>query len=305
MSINNQAITSYVDFLRKENNLDIHSFMMIKDDQTIWEEYYRPYEKETPHVMYSVSKSFTSTAIGLAVDKGMLSVEDSVYSFFPEYKDLCDSEYKRALKVKHLLSMSTGFTSDESKIFSEYDFVRTILSNPIEHEPGTVFNYFTAGTYMLAAIFKKVMGVNVHDYLKQGLFKSMDINDTQWLSCPKEITYGGFGLYIKTSDMIKLGCLYLNKGVYKGERLLSESWVDEATRKQVDNDGPDKQIDWTQGYGYQFWRCCFDAFRADGMNGQYIIVKPDMNLVAAITSNIQDMQIPLTGFAEMIKNLEA
>ncbi len=293
-------ITRFIDYMKKDNNLDIHSVMIIKDEKTIFEEYFRPDEKDTPHVMWSVSKSFTSTAIGIAVDMGKISVEDDVFSFFPEYSALCDSDNKRALKVKHLLTMSTGHTIPEELMMEDYNWVKAFLSMPIEHKPGTVFNYYTFATYMLSAIFNRVMGENVHDFLIKGPFAKMGIGETSWGTCPKGITLGGYGLFIKTSDMIKLGQLYLNKGVWQGERIVSEKWINDATSKQIDNASPGASVDWCQGYGYQFWRCAFDAFRADGMNGQYIIVKPEMNLVCAITSHIQDMQIPLTGFAQMI-----
>lgn len=275
--------------------LELHSFMLLRHGQVVSEGWWQPYSSERPHMLFSLSKSFTSTAIGFAVEEGLLSVEDNVISFFPEDAPEKTSKNLSDMKVKHLLSMSTGHAEDASRrTFESKDgnWVRGFLQIEVDYEPGTHFVYNTAATYILSAIIQKLTGITLLDYLKPRLFDPLGIENPTWESCPRGINTGGFGLSIKTEDVAKFGQLYLQKGIWNDKQIISSSWIEEATTSHVSN-GDNPLSDWNQGYGYQFWRCRNNAYRGDGAFGQYCIVIPEQDAVIAITSGLGNMQAVL------------
>jgi CubicO group peptidase (beta-lactamase class C family) len=266
------------------------------------EGWWYPYRPETAHMLFSLSKSFTSTAVGFAVAEGRLSVEDTVLSFFPNDAPKRISENLAAMRVRHLLSMSTGHDQDATERTlrrRDRHATRAFLSLPVEHAPGTHFVYNSAASYMLSAIVQSLTGQTVLDYLTPRLFEPLGIQGATWESYTNQdgvaVNFGGWGLNVKTEDIARLGQLYLNKGVWNGTRLLPEAWVEAATSKQVSNASPNHSgpVDWEQGYGYQFWRCRHNIYRGDGAFGQYCIVMPDQDAVLAITSGVSDMQAVL------------
>jgi len=250
------------------------------------------------HMLYSLSKSFTSTAIGLAVTEGRLKVEDPVISFFPDDLPASISENLAALRVKHLLTMSVGHAKDSTPIITQTDnWVKTFLALPIENPPGSTFLYNSGATYMLSAIVQKLTGQKVHDYLGPRLFRPLAIEGTTWETCPRGINTGGWGLAIQTEGLAKFGQLYLQKGAWNGEQILPAAWVEEATTFKIQQPAdPGKDIaevkktsEWHQGYCYQFWRTRHDAYRADGAFGQYTIVMPGQDAVICITGESGSM----------------
>jgi CubicO group peptidase (beta-lactamase class C family) len=287
--ISSTAIYDFVDDINK-NISELHSFMLLRNGKVIAEGWWNPHGPQIPHMLFSLSKSFTSTAIGMAVHEGLLSDDDNVLSFFPDEAPDEPDDNLKAMKVRHLLSMSTGHEKDPTGIVRDSkDWVRTFLSVPPERWPGTFFCYNTAATYMLSAILQKITGVKLIDYLRPRLFKPLNITGAKWESCPKGINTGGFGLSIKTEDIAKFGQLYMNYGVWNGQRLIAEEWINEATSSHISN-GDNPESDWAQGYGYQFWRCRHNAYRGDGAFGQYCVVMPDHDAVLAITAGLSDMQ---------------
>lgn len=290
--VSSQAVGAFLDALER-SELEIHSLMLLRRGVVIAEGWWAPHGPAIPHMLYSLSKSFTSTAVGFAVAEGRLSVDDFVLSFFPDEAPADPSPHLKAMRVRHLLSMSAGHDQDPSMtVFANLNWVKAFLAQPVEHEPGTHFCYNTAATYMLSAILQKLTGEQLIQYLGLRLFEPLGIKGAAWESCPMGINTGGFGLSIKTEDIARFGQLYLNKGLWNGERLLAEEWVEQASSKQIPN-GDDPNSDWAQGYGYQFWRCRHNAFRGDGAFGQYCIVMPDQDAVLAITSAVDDMQVVL------------
>lgn len=299
LSVSTEGIQQAIKEIRETNGLELHSFLLLRKGTMLWEEYFCGVQKEHRHVLHSVSKSFTSTAIGLAQDEGLLSLDDKLYDFFPEHKGLCDSDYKRELTLRHLLMMSSGFQNNERELvfcLLEGNLKAAALSQPIIHKPGTVFNYYTAGTFLLSAAFSKVCPEGIHSYLRRKLFDPMGFGSSQWNVDNDCIPLGGTGLFLTAYDMTRLGQLYLQKGVWKGRQLLSKSYVEEAGAKQINNQH-DGGADWTSGYGYHFWHNSFGGYRADGMNGQYIIIVPEKELVIVMTSNLDNMEIPLRAVA--------
>jgi CubicO group peptidase (beta-lactamase class C family) len=288
------ASSAILDFIKaaEAGTPDLHSFMLLRHGAVAAEGWWAPYAPELPHMLFSLSKSYTSTAVGFAVAEGLLSVDDPVIKFFPE--DLPKRVGKRLeqMQVRHLLSMCTGHGTDTTGSLVEAaddNWARAFLARPIKYRPGTHFLYNTGATYMLSAIVTKLTGQTLLEYLQPRLFAPLGIEGATWESCPRGINTGGFGLNVRTEDIARLGQLYLQKGMWQGQQLLTEAWVAEAGSKQIDN-GTDPNSDWAQGYGYQFWRCRHNAYRGDGAFGQYCIVMPDQDAVVAITSGVQNMQ---------------
>ncbi len=271
----------------------MHSFMLVRHGQVIAEGWWKPESAEKPHVLWSLSKSFTSTAVGIAVAEGKFSIDDPVLKFFPEDAPAAPSDKLKAMRVRDLLTMSTGH-QDETKVreITNQTWVRTFLNHPVPHKPGAHFQYNTPATFMLSAIIQKTTGQTTVEYLKPRLFDPLGIENPQWDANPEGISLGGYGLHVRTEDIAKFGQLYLQKGQWNGKQLLSREWIELATSKQVSN-GSDPVKDWDQGYGFQFWRCRHNAFRGDGKDGQFCIVLPDQDAVIAITALTGDMQSEL------------
>ena len=196
------------------------------------------------------------------------------------------------MRVRHLLSMSTGHHDDTlPKFFQENDtnWARVFLQQPVEHTPGTYFVYNTGATYMLSAIVQHLTGMTLLEYLRPRLFEPLGIERAAWESCPRGINTGGWGLSITTADIARFGQLYLQQGEWQGQQIVPAAWVAEASQSHVSN-GSKPESDWEQGYGYQFWRCRHNAYRGDGAFGQYCVILPDQDAVLAITSGLQEMQ---------------
>jgi CubicO group peptidase (beta-lactamase class C family) len=288
------AILAFVD--AAERSIDsLHSLVLVRHGHILAQGWWAPYEQERPHLLFSLSKSFTSTAIGLAVAEGRLSVEDRVLSFFPEAAPAHISEHLAAMRVRDLLSMVSGHASNTTGPMQQQpdgDWVRGFLALPVEYTPGTHFVYNSGATYMLSAIVQRLTAMTVLEYLRPRLLAPLGIEQATWQSCPRGINVGGWGLSIATGDIARFGQLYLQKGIWHGRRILTEDWVEAATMRQVANDN-EPQIDWRQGYGYQFWRCRHGAYRGDGAFGQFCVVMPEQEAVLAITSGVGNMQAVL------------
>jgi CubicO group peptidase (beta-lactamase class C family) len=269
----------------------MHSLMIVRHGRVIAEGWWAPYAAEHNHVFFSLSKSFTSTAVGLAVAEGKLSINDVVMGFFPDEAPAEPSANLKAMRVRDLLTMATGH-QDEPSAAADTICAKSFLVQPVPHLPGTHFKYNTAATFMQSAIVQKVTGETVFDYLRPRLFEPLGIEHPVWDTNFQGISLGGYGMRARTEDIAKFGQLYLQKGVWNGRRLIPAEWIELATSKQVSN-GSDPNSDWNQGYGFQFWRCRHNAFRGDGAFGQYCIVMPDQDMLVAITSGVGNMQAVL------------
>ena len=271
--------------------------MMLRHGNVIAEGWWQPYAPDLVHTMYSMSKSFTSTAVGFAVSEGLLSVQDKVISFFPDDLPPSVSENLASLRVQDLLTMSAGSGKEPTQMMVKTDnWVRTFLAHDITHRPGTEFMYNSAATYMCSAIVQKVTGKTILDYLSPRLFEPLGMSGMRWETCPAGINTGGWGLSIQTEGLAKFGQLLLQKGKWNSKQLIPAEWIEEATRLHILQPGGDKsdrpksQNDWLQGYGYQFWRCQHGAFRGDGAFGQFTIVMPEQDAVVVMTGENKNMQ---------------
>jgi CubicO group peptidase (beta-lactamase class C family) len=288
--VSSQVIREFIETADRQVD-SMHSFMLVRHGRVVAESWWKPESAEKPHILWSLSKSFTSTAVGLAVAEGKLSVDDHVLKFFPDDAPPNPSANLKAMRVRDLLTMTAGH-QDEVNLREASNWVEAFLAHPVPHKPGTHFRYNTPGTYMLSAIVQKVTGKTVVDYLQPSLFDPLGIERPQWDASPQGISIGGYGLFVRTEDIAKFGQLYLQQGKWDGKQLLAKSWIDQATAKQVSN-GSDPSRDWDQGYGFQFWRCRHAAYRGDGKDGQFCIVLPEQDAVVAITANTGDMQAEL------------
>jgi CubicO group peptidase (beta-lactamase class C family) len=266
----------------------MNSFMLVRHGQVIAEGWWTPYRAQDNHELYSLSKSFTATAVGLAVAEGKLSIDDEVLKFFPEDAPAGPSANLKAMRVRDLLTMSAGH-QDEAAIAADKMSAQAFLVHPVPHQPGTHFKYNTPATFMLSAIVQKQTGQTVLDYLRPRLFEPLGITQPVWNTNWQGVSLGGYGLSVRTEDLARFGQLYLQKGQWQGKPLLQPAWVELATSKQVGN-GSNPKSDWNQGYGFQFWRCRHGAYRGDGAFGQYCIVLPEQDAVIVITSGLNDMQ---------------
>jgi CubicO group peptidase (beta-lactamase class C family) len=288
--IPSKAIQAFVE--AAEAKIDaVHSVMVVRHGRVVAEGWWAPYGKTDPHVMYSLSKSFTSTAVGMAIAEGKLKLDDSVLAAFPEDAPATASDNLKAMRLRDLLRMNTGQHADDVSAFhfdSDDKLTRVFLSLPVVHKPGTHFWYNTPATYMASAMVQKATGQTVLDYLRPRLFEPLGIDSPTWDASKQGITLGGFGLRIRTEDIARFGQLYLQRGEWQGKRLLPAEWIAEATARQTSN-GSSPTSDWEQGYGYQFWRCRHGLYRGDGAFGQFCIVMEKQDAVVAITSGTQDL----------------
>ena len=288
--ISSASLQTFIDAADQQIDA-MHSVMIIRHGHIVAEGYWSPYDAETRHALYSLTKSFTSTAIGLAVAEGKLSIDDLVLPLFPEDAPSSPGVNLRALRIRDLLSMSTGQHSEASNRAGDH-WTKNFLAHPFEHKPGTFFLYNTPSSHMLSAIIQKKTGQPLIEYLRPRLFTPLGINDPVWGTSPQGVSSGGWGLKLRTREIGRFGQLYLQRGKWQGKQLVPESWVATATSRQVSN-GSNPASDWEQGYGYQFWRTRNGFYRGDGAFGQYCVVMPEHDAVLIITSGVRNMQAVL------------
>ena len=304
-----EAFASYLAAV-EDHNEELHSIMVLKSGKVLLEKQIAP---DTAHVMHSVSKTFTATAVGFAIEEGLLHLEDKIVDLFPESVPEAPQAFLADVTVRNLLTMNSGHGKDPTGSIrsGNGDWIRGFMEWPIDYEPGTCYCYNSLGTYLLSAAVQKVTGEKVVDYLEPRLWKPLGIEKPHWLESPAGINTGGWGLYLHTEDMARMGLCLLSGGQFGGKQVIPAAWVAEMSKAQVPcinagiNERKMNEIlaqdpsnaffskeksDWVQGYGYQMWRCRHNAFRADGANGQYIIIIPDRDAVVVTTANIPAMQ---------------
>lgn len=288
-------------FIEAASSHELHSLVIRRHGAQVVAGWWAPYRAGAVHSLYSLSKSFTSTAVGFAVSENRLKVTDRVIDFFPEQRPKQVSDALAALRIKDLLTMSVGHATDSTPIITRQDdWISAFLALPIEYEPGTAFLYNSGATYMLSAILQKVCAAPLIEYLRPRLLDPLGIVDARWAVCPRGINTGGWGLSVSTESIASFGQFYLQQGRWGGRQLLSKQWIEEATSFKIQPAGGPppgqdlaqlKQVsDWHQGYAYQFWRCRHDAYRADGAFGQFCVILPKQDAVVAITSMTPDLQ---------------
>jgi CubicO group peptidase (beta-lactamase class C family) len=289
--VDSTAILDFIDAAESAGH-ELHSLMLLRHGRVLAEGWWHPYAAEHPHMLFSLSKSFTSTAVGFAVAEGLLSVDDRVVDFFPADAPAEISPNLAAMRVRHLLGMSCGHEADVmDALFAEPEgnWTRAFLAQPVQHAPGAHFAYDSSTSFMLSAIVQQLTGTTVLEYLRPRLLDPLGIEQAEWWTNPRGINVGGWGLSITTEAIARFGQFYLQKGAWAGRQLLPAEWIAAASSFQTNN-GDDPASDWNQGYGYQFWLCRHGVYRADGAFGQFCVIMPEQDAVLAITSGVADMQ---------------
>ena len=273
-----------------EKGYEYHSLMVIRHGKVAVEWYNEPYNKDTPQAVYSVSKSFTSTAIGFAINEGLISLDTRLVDIFPDYPPKKPAEKFERLTVHNLLRMSSGkqpsFLTDKSKV----DWIEDYINSPWVFEPGEKFLYINENIFMLSAIINRVTGMTMREYLTPRLFEPLGIDFPFWETDRNGIEAGGWGLYLKTEDIAKLTLCYVQKGMYNGVQVIPAEWAELATARQIENSQNRPGTDASYGYGYCFWKNSIDetSFRADGMFSQFGIGIPEYDAVVTVTSAVTD-----------------
>ena len=277
---------------QEAKNYGMHSIMILRHGQVVAEGWWTPYAVNEPHMLFSLSKSFTSTAIGLLQSEGRLNIHDKLASFFPGELPADASDNVKAMRLRDLLMMSTGQVKEDVDRLNDHlmatpEATKKFFATPVPQKPGTLFYYNSPASYMLSATVTKVSGQTVRDYLLPRLFEPLGIPTPDWDVSVQGFNHGASGLHIRTEDIAKFGQLLLQRGEWHGRRLVPADWIDLATSRQASN-GSDPEGDWDQGYGFQFWRCVPGFYRADGAFGQFCIVMPQYDTVVAITGGTKD-----------------
>lgn len=284
------GILGFLDAIETDAGIRPHALVVLHNGRRIAEGAWDPYTLDTAHLVYSISKSFTSTAVGLARAEGLIDLDATVLSYFPELDDEITDPRSRAMTVAHVAAMSSGHTTDTIDAALERDptnLVRGFLLTPPDEDPGTVFAYNQPCTYTLAAIIQRVTGQTLIEYLRPRLFDPLGITTADWLEYPAGRNLGFSGLHVTVDAIARLGELYRCRGVWGDRRILDEEWVALATQRHIPN--ALGVPDWSQGYGYQFWMSQH-GYRGDGAFGQFCVVVPESDLVFAFTSETERMQ---------------
>ena len=272
------------------DRIRVHSVMLLRHGKVIAQGSFRPYTASYPHMMFSLSKSITGMAVGIAQSEGLLSLDEKVIDLFPEKGVLLRRPRINSITIRHLLNMTSGIKFNEVGSFVEKDWVKAFLLSDCVFEPGTQFNYNSMNSYMLSAIVRKKTGTGLVEYLTPRLFEPLGIENVNWETCPLGIEKGGWGLYLHIADMAKLGQLYLQHGRWNvgggQKQLVPESWVEESTKIQT----PPREGKPPIGYGYQIWKFgAKGAYQYNGVFGQYVTVLPQHDMVVAMTSGSQNL----------------
>ena len=287
--ISSENIIKFVEALcNGKINQETHSFMLIRHGKLVCEGYFSPYNAETEHSLFSVSKSFTSMAIGLLKDEGKLKLDDLISDYFPELIKPDINKENLKIKICDLLSMSFGQKggavhenqSDGETSAMLYDFFYRVK----DIDCGEEFRYDSYGTYMLAALVKKLTGMNVVEYLMPKLFEPLEIKKPYYIQDDIGINIGYTGMRMRTRDLAKVGMVFLNGGEFNGKRLIPEEWINLATKKHIPTDSCATGLDWQQGYCYQMWKGRYNTTRLCGAYGQMCVLMPDYDAVFAINS---------------------
>jgi CubicO group peptidase (beta-lactamase class C family) len=285
-----------IDFLNAidTGKVEFHSFMFLRHGKVIAEGWWEPYAPGSKHIMFSASKTFAATGIGLAISENRLKLTDKVVSFFPASVPDTLSKFMQEMTVRDLLMMSTGQDAEPRRGQND-DWIRSFLSKAPTDKPGTIFRYNNTATFMLSSIVQQVTGGTLFEYLQPRIFKPLGLKGIDWDLNPQGINLGMIGLRLHTEDMAKFGQLLLQNGKWNGKQLIPAEWVSDATSNKIDSRGGNERIpanvnDWFQGYCYQMWRGRHNSVRLDGLAGQFVILLPDQDAVVILTANAQNTQ---------------
>jgi CubicO group peptidase (beta-lactamase class C family) len=299
------GILAFLDALDARPDIEMHSIMLVRHGHVVAEGWWQPYSADRPHRLYSLSKSFTSTAAAFAAAEGLLDLDDTVVSHFPEFqKDIVDPG-SRSMRIRHIAAMASGHqqeTLSQALALDSHEPVRGFLRIPPDRPPGTVFAYNQPCTYTLASIIQRKAEMPLTQYLRPRLFDPLGVGQIGWQTLAGR-EQGYSGMHARTEDIARLGQLYLQHGRWDGSQLISEQWVAQASSSQIDTANQQSNPDWRQGYGFQFWMSRY-GYRGDGAFGQFCVILPEQDAVVVTTASTRDMQAVLDGmWAHLLPSL--
>ncbi len=282
--ISSDLFTALLRELDASKDTEMHHFMALRHGKVICECNFAPYPKGMWHITHSMCKSITGMAIGMLIEEEKLKLDENIYDIFPDHINAFSKIFRPVITVENLLTMTSSITFNESGIVSGNDWLGSFLNASVNGKPGTEFQYNSLNTYVLSAIVTKRTGETLTEYLTPRLFGPLGITKYYWETCPKGITKGGWGLFLCAEDMAKLGQLYLQRGKWNGQQLVSEYWIEISTARHL------KTQNDTYGYGYQLWmEQRPGSFEYNGMLGQNVIIYPDMDMVLVTNAGNKEM----------------
>ena len=301
-NVSSQGILNYI-AAREEAGIEPHALWVIRHGKVAAKLAYAPYDDHTPHMLFSLSKSFCSAAAGFAVQEGLLSWDTKLIDVLPEVFPEEPSEWVSAITLHHLLTMGSGLKPESDGLRKGDDWARSVLAHDCDHTPGTHFHYNSMNTYLVSCMVQKVTGQTVRDYLVPRLFAPLGMMEAdgsapKWDCSPEGINVGGWGLWLSCAQIAPFGQCLLQKGIWDGEQVLPREWLDLATTTRIDNGNGEHEHDhdWNMGYGYQFWMCrgdkepgCTPRYRGDGMYAQFCIVDEKRDMVVCCVSGVPDI----------------
>jgi CubicO group peptidase (beta-lactamase class C family) len=285
------GMLAFLDAIDARPDIEMHSIMLVRHAHVVAEGWWAPYSADRPHLLYSLSKSFTSTAAAFAAAEGLFDLDDTVISHFPELDADITDPGSRSMRVRHIAAMASGHAQEtwgQALAVDSHEPVRGFLLTPPDRPPGTVFAYNQPCTYTLASIVQRKARLPLTGYLRPRLFDALGIGQVGWNTFAGR-EQGFTGLHARTEDIAKLGLLYLQRGRWDGSQLISEDWIAQATSKQIDTADQQPNPDWRQGYGFQFWMSRH-GYRGDGAFGQFCVILPEHDAVVVTTASTRDMQ---------------
>ena len=310
-------LSNLMNTLNETDEHRIHSILIVKEGKLVFEEYFEGekfnlaqytgetgFNRDDKHNLCSVTNSFTSALLGIAIDKEFIeSVDQQVFDFFPEYSELItETSDKHILTLEHLLTMTSGIEWDDEtysyfdsrndmyQLFNSSDPIFYVLSKDLDFTPGTVFDYSNCNTNVLGEIVHKASDQRLDEFAENYLFSKLGITDFEWQMLPNDVVFASGDLRLRPRDMAKFGLLFLNRGIWEDEQVISQEWIDVSTREHIDPNNFVDEFTWADGYGYQWWRweningVGYHAYFASGWGGQWIIISPGMNTVVVSTA---------------------
>lgn len=265
----------------------IDSVTIIRNGYIVLDAYFYPFKKDKAHIIHSCTKSITSTLIGIAIDKGLIKdVHQRLLGFFPETTPANLTKDKENISLENILTMATGLECRDTykdrwqglrKMWQSSDWTQYMLDLSMNEPPGQNFEYCNGATYLLSAIIQKTTGMRSYKFAMKNLFTPIGITNVKWEPNPQGIDVGYGRMWLKPHDMARFGLLFLNKGKWQGNTIVSEEWVTESTRGYLAATLFDQ-------YGYQWWVDEAGYYAAAGYGGQRIFVIPKHNMVVVFTS---------------------
>ena len=300
VGLSSRQVLSFLD-KAEANGIMMHSMLLMRRNQVVAEGYFGPFTRESKHRMYSVSKSFVATAIGLLADEGRIGLDDRVADYFPDKLPEDPHPYIMAMTIRDLLKMATAHPQSTTGV-QDPDWAWTFFNKKPTHPPGTLFNYDTSGSYVLDVIVERVTGQPFLEYMKDRMLRELGFSEDAWcVNAPEGNSWGGSGVICTTRDAARLALVYMNDGRLGGKQLLSEKFVREATTRQIDN-SPSGHRNYIQGngYGYQIWMLKDGGFGFIGMGMQLVICLPKQDLIFVCTGDTQGSTTHYAGVMELL-----